>query len=35
MPFFFTFGLFSPKVEFFANKIKAQADLQFVKIFGD
>ena len=25
----------SPNVEFFVKRIKAQADLQFVKIFGD
>ncbi len=27
--------LFCPNVEFFVKRIKAQADLQFVKIFGD
>ena len=27
--------VFSPNVEFFVKRIKAQADLQFVKIFGD
>ena len=27
--------LFCPNVKFFVKRIKAQADLQFVKIFGD
>jgi len=27
--------LYSPNIEFFVKRIKAQADLQFVKIFGD
>ena len=33
--FFSDIFLISPNFEFFVKRIKAQADLQFVKIFGD